>query len=157
MSEVYRDRQQVSSSVIVTMLKFIQIRATFESSRISSLMWQIEIKHAELHKYRVIKGETREIMQLRAQMQLRSWDEQWERVQTTQRKRQAQLDTAYNRETKKHLAAELSGDAQKALDALEHLLTGVLEEDHAIDWSVLLDNSEYTGARPTAPEAEPIP
>ena len=120
-------------------------------------MWQIEIKHAGLHKYRVIKGETREIMQLRAQMQLHSWDEQWERVQATQRRRQAQLKAAYNKETKKHLAAERTGEAQKALDALDHLLTSVLEEDHAVDLSLLVDNSEYAAPKPTSPVEEPIP
>jgi restriction system protein len=120
-------------------------------------MWQIEIKHAGLHKYRVIKGETREIMQLRAQMQLHSWDEQWERVQATQKRRQAQLKAAYSKETKKHLAAERTGEAQKALDALEHLLTSVLEEDHEVDLSLLVDNSEYAAAKPTSPVEEPIP
>jgi restriction system protein len=55
------------------------------------------------------------------------------------------------------LAAERTGEAQKALDDLEHLLTSVLEEDHAIEWSLLVDNSEYTLARPTRPGEEPIP
>jgi hypothetical protein len=54
-------------------------------------------------------------MQLRAQMQLQSWDEQWERVEAAQKRRQGQLKAAYNKETKKHLAAERTGKAQKAL------------------------------------------
>ncbi len=98
-------------------------------------MWRTEIRHAGLHKYRVVKGQTREIMQLRAQMQLQSWDEQWERVQVAQERRKVQLKAAYNKETKKHLAAERTGEAQRALDELENLLTGVLEEDHAVDFS----------------------
>ncbi len=120
-------------------------------------MWQTEIRHLGLHKHRVVKGETREIMQLRAQMQLQSWDQQWERVQATQRRRQAQLKAAYNKETKKHLAAERTGEAQKALDELEGLLVGVLEEDHTVDLSLLVDKSEYTVPKPTRPEEEPIP
>jgi hypothetical protein len=90
-------------------------------------------------------------MQLRAQMQLQSWDEQWERVQVAQERRKVQLKAAYNKETKKHLAAERTGEAQTALDELENLLTGVLEEDHAVDLSLLVDKSEYTSRGRKAP------
>ena len=62
-------------------------------------MWQCEIRHDGLHKYRVVKGETQSIMQLRAEMQMRSWNEQWERAQGSQAKRQAQLKAAHAKET----------------------------------------------------------
>lgn len=120
-------------------------------------MWQCEIRHDGLHKYRVVKGQTREIMQLRAEMQVRSWNEQWERTKATQKKRQAQLQAAYNKETKKNLAAERSREAQKLLDALPHLLTDSLEEDHAIDFQSLIDDPEFAATQPKKPEAEALP
>jgi hypothetical protein len=43
-------------------------------------------------------------MQLRAEMQMRSWNEQWTRAEATQAKRQAQLQAAYNKVTKQKLA-----------------------------------------------------
>jgi restriction system protein len=126
-------------------------------------MWQREIRHEGLHKYRVVKGQTQEIVHLRVQMQMRSWDEQWARAQAAQTKRQKQLRAAYTKETKKHLAAEQTRDAQQALDALERLLADVLEEDHMVDWSLLIDRSEYPVAKPprpkeeASPEPEPMP
>jgi restriction system protein len=120
-------------------------------------MWQCEIRHEGLHKFRVVKGETPAIMQLRAQMQLSSWDEQWARVQATQKKRQAQVKAAHDKDAKKQLAAERTREAQKTLDALNHLLKDVLEEDHEIDWSLLIDNSDYAAAKPTRLVEEPRP
>jgi restriction system protein len=96
-------------------------------------------------------------MQLRAEMQMRQWNEQWERHQATQKRRQTQLQRVYNKETKKSLAAERTREAQKSLDALDQILTGVLEQDHAVDWSLLIDTSDYPIAKPSEPEEEPIP
>ena len=45
----------------------------------------------------------------------------------------------------------------EALDGLETLLTSVLEVDHPIDWSLLVDNSDYAVAKPTRPQEEGIP
>jgi len=42
-------------------------------------MWQREIRHEGLNKYRLIKGETEAIVNIRAEMQGRIWNEQWAR------------------------------------------------------------------------------
>jgi restriction system protein len=120
-------------------------------------MWQCEIRHDGLHKYRVVRGQTREIMQLRADMQIHSWNEQWARVQSTRKKREAQLKAAYTKETRKNLAAERTKEAQKNLDALQNLLTDSLEEDHAIDFQSLIDDPGFAATKPKEPDAEPIP
>jgi restriction system protein len=120
-------------------------------------MWQCEIKHDGLHKYRVVKGETTAIMQLRAEMQLKSWNEQWERVQGSRAKKQAQLKAACAKETNKQTAAERTREAQEELDGLDHLLTGVLEVDHTIDWEQLKDRSPFPSAEPVRPKEEPAP
>ncbi len=120
-------------------------------------MWQCEIKHDGLHKYRVVKGETPAIMQLRAEMQLKSWNEQWARVQGSRTKKQAQLEAAQAKETNKQTAAERSRDAQEELDGLEHLLTSVLEVDHTVDWEQMKDRSPFPSAEPVPPKEEPAP
>jgi len=120
-------------------------------------MWQCEIRHEGLHKYRVVKGETREIMQLRAEMQLKSWNEQWMRTQAARKRQEAQQKHAYDKDTKKALAAQRTAEAQKALEVLEHLLSDSLENDHTIDFQSLIDDPEFTATRLKEPEVEPIP
>ena len=85
-------------------------------------MWQCEIKHDGLHKYRVVKGETPAIMQLRAEMQLKSWNVLGERVQGSRRDKQAQLKAAQAEERTSDCSKQ-SREAQEELDSLEHLLT----------------------------------
>lgn len=120
-------------------------------------MWQCEIKHDGLHKYRVVKGETQAIMQLRAEMQMLSWNEQWERVQGSRAKKQTQLKAAHAKEANKQTAAERSKEAQEDIDRLESLLTNVLEVHHAIDWEQLKDHSAFSIPEPVRPKDNPIP
>ena len=117
-------------------------------------MWQCEIKHEGLHKYRVVKGETPAIMQLRAEMQMKSWNEQWERVQGSRAKKQAQLKAAHTKEANKQTAAERSREAQEDLDALEQVLASVLELDPTIDWERLKDHSPFPPPEPVRPKEE---
>jgi restriction system protein len=95
-------------------------------------------------------------MQLRAEMQVRSWNEQWARTQSAQKKREAQLRAAYSKETQKNIAAERTREAQKALDSLRSLLTDSLEEDHAINFQSLIDDAEFAATKSSEPETEPI-
>ena len=120
-------------------------------------MWQCEIRHDGLNKYRVVKGATPEIMQLRAEMQVRSWNEQWERVQTSRAKRQVQLKAAFEKETNKQTAAERTREAQEALDALGSILGSVLEEDHTIDWQTLKTTSPFHIPEPSPAKDIPTP
>ena len=132
-----------------------EIKSCF-SFRELSLMWQFEIKHEGLHKYRVAKGATREIMQRRAEMQMRAWNEKWEHVQATRSRRLAQLQTTQIKETNKQLAADRTSEAQEALEQLEHLLSSALEEDHTIDWDQLKNCSPYPFDVPARPADEVV-
>lgn len=127
------------------------------TSSTESGMWQIEIRHDGLHKYRVVKGATQQIAELRAEMQLRAWNEQWERVQGTRSRQVARLQSAYSKTAKKQLAADRTAEAESALGALRCLLTSILEEDHAIDWSKLKDSSSFPLKPPIAPPDKPTP
>jgi restriction system protein len=120
-------------------------------------MWQCEIRHDGLHKYRVVKGETQAIMQLRAEMQMRSWNQQWERAQASRAKQQAQVKAAHAKETNKQAAADRTREAQNALDALDSLLTYVLEEDHTISWEQLKDHSPFPDPEPVRAKDIPVP
>ncbi len=120
-------------------------------------MWRLEIRHPGLSKFRVIKGETQAIVNLRAEMQMRVWNEQWTRTQAVEANRQKHQNLIFAKESKKQSATEQSQEAQQALDNLETLLKVSLETDHTIDWSRLKDTSHYPVPRPTNPESQTPP
>jgi restriction system protein len=123
----------------------------------SAPMWQLEIKHEGLHKYRIVKGETQEILRIRAQMQLHAWNEQWERVCAIEAKRKDRESKAYLKENKRQLAQERSGEAQQKLEALDQLLLAGIELDHTIDWSRLKDTSSFPTPLPGEPALQGPP
>src|ERR1700732_3563211 len=106
-------------------------------------MWQREIRHEGLNKYRLIKGETEAIVNIRAEMQIRIWNEQWSRNTTAEAKRLEKESRAWAKESKRHLAADRTIGLQKALEALDSLLSSSLNPDHTIDWSSLKDTSAF--------------
>ena len=120
-------------------------------------MFQLEIKHEGLHKYRVIKGETQEIVAIRAEMQLRIWNEQWDRICASNVKREQLEKLIFGRDARKQQAIEQSVQAQKALDELDSLLTGSLKLNHVIDWESLKDKSDYPNPKPSDPSLEAPP
>lgn len=50
-------------------------------------MYSVEIEHKGLHKYRVIKGNDRYVVEQKAYVQLKEWDEMWEKKQEVERKK----------------------------------------------------------------------
>ena len=120
-------------------------------------MWQCEIRHDGLHKYRLVKGETQAVMQFRAEMQMRSWNEQWDRRLGSRARLQARLNAAQDREANKGEAAERTTEAREALQALEGVLTTSLEEDHTVEWAELKDRSSFNVVEPMRPEDEVVP
>ena len=119
-------------------------------------MWRLEIRHPGLNKFRVIKGETQAIVNLRAEMQMRTWNEQWARTQAVEANRKKHQSLIFAKEEKKQSAAEQSQEAQQALDNLENLLKVGLETDHKIDWSKLKDSSHYAVPRPIKLESQTL-
>ncbi len=60
-------------------------------------MWQIEVRHDGLNKYRVIRGNDKYIVDQKAEAQKAVWDEMWQKrvVREQQaRKTQSKLDEA---------------------------------------------------------------
>jgi restriction system protein len=111
-------------------------------------MWQREIRHEGLHKYRLVKGESEAIVNIRAEMQMRTWNEQWAKVSAAERKRREQQGRFFAKEGKKQDAAERTQEVQKALESLETILVSSLEPDHAVDWESLKDTSKYPAQLP---------
>jgi restriction system protein len=114
-------------------------------------MWQREIRHDGLNKYRLIKGETEAIVNVRAEMQMRIWNEQWLRNTTAEAKRLEKESRAWAKESKKQLAADQTIELQKALQALDTLLSSSLKPKYTIDWSALKNTSAFPISQPVQP------
>jgi restriction endonuclease len=125
---------------------------------------QREVSHEGLHKHRLVKGRSPEIVDILAEMQSHAWNERWAREQARQASLRAPFMSAFSitqagrsAEEVKDMAAGRTAEYQQEIDALEHILTSALEEDHAVDWSVLAENSGCILAEPTKPREEPTP
>jgi len=120
-------------------------------------MYEIEVEHAGLNKYRHIRGSDYHVVQQKASAQLLAWDEMWERKQAVELKRQERNELLRDKEEKKELAAIQTDEAQKALDNLESTLAHTLTVDDTIDWSSLLDRKAFPKKKPSKPQYISIP
>ncbi len=119
--------------------------------------YQIEIRHDGLHKYRLIKGTDRYVVEEKAAAQKRAWDEMWEKKQAAESARQDRQRAVEEKEEKKALAAERTTEAQDALDEIERTLLHTLEIDDRIAWDSLLDRKPFPRTLPPEPKWHPFP
>src|SRR5699024_7399592 len=106
-------------------------------------MHEVEIKHEGLHKYRVIRGADRYVVEQKAQAQVNQWDEMWKKKLAKEAEQAEKKKQAQEKEEKKALAVQQTDEAQEKLQELEDTLIYTLDLDDAIDWESLKDNSEY--------------
>ncbi len=116
-----------------------------------------EIRHEGLHKYRLIKGTDRYVVQQKAAAQVRMWDETWEKKQTAEAARERRQKAVEEKEAKKTLAAERTSDAQEALSGIEQTLLHALDVNDRIDWDSLLDRKPFPKVFPVEPKWHSIP
>ncbi|WP_188455842.1 restriction endonuclease [Virgibacillus oceani] len=120
-------------------------------------MYEIEIKHDGLNKYRVIKGSDRHVVRQKAIYQEQQWNEMWEKKQEAERKKSIREAAAKEKEEKKALALQLTEDANEELEELDKILNFTLGVNDAIDWEKLKDNKEYSEPKPIQKEKIIIP
>ncbi len=119
--------------------------------------YRIEVSHDGLHKYRLIRGTDRNVVEQQAQAQRRVWDEMWEKKQAVEQARSAKEASAREKEAKKNLAAQRTAEAQEAIARIEQTLLHTLQVDDRIAWESLLDNTAFPTPRPKKPEPHPLP
>jgi len=115
-------------------------------------MYEIEIEHKGLHKYRVVKGTDMFIAKRKAQAQLAKWDEMWERKQEQLHKKQVREQKAREKEEKQNLAKQQTDEAQTLLKEFSQILQHTLDIDDTIDWDSLLDKSKFNQLKPSKPK-----
>lgn len=119
--------------------------------------YQIEVCHQGLHKYRLIKGTDRYVVEQKAAAQRRVWDEMWEKKQAAEAVRESRERAVLEKEAKKALAAERTVETQEALAGIEHTLLHTLNINDRIEWDSLLDRKPFPKSLPPEPTWHPFP
>jgi len=133
------------------------LRMAERASRANTIMYEIEVRHEGLNKYRHIRGKDKHIVQQKASMQILAWDEMWEKKQAAEWKKEVAELEKMVKENKKETAITKTNEAQEAINKLNNLLSHTLTIDDAIDWDNLINDSEYQETKPSRPKIKIIP
>jgi restriction system protein len=113
-------------------------------------MWQIEVRHNGLNKYRLIRGTDQYVVEQKAEAQKAAWNEMWrKKVEREQRisNKQSMLEDAH----------EQTKEAVESIEQLENILLSALKVDSTIKWELLKDSSTFSHLTPSKPQPETIP
>jgi restriction system protein len=114
------------------------------------MTWERRIVHPGLNAFRVIRGTNPSDVDRKAEIQLRAWNEKWERGL---QKRAATL----NKAQKKQFAEARTRQAAEQLSALDRTLLDSLPRDHSVNWEWLKDTSLFLPSEPIKPTAPQLP
>jgi restriction system protein len=120
-------------------------------------MYWIEIKHEGLHKYRLIKGNDKYVVEQKAYLQEKQWEEMWERKQEVERKKLDRELVVMEKAQKKAIAEQLTIEALNTLQQLDNVLLHTLGVDDKIDWDLLKDDSKFLNPKPKNPKEPSYP
>jgi restriction system protein len=120
-------------------------------------MWQIQISHPGLNKYRVIRGTDRLIVEQKAQAQQFQWDAMWQRQQLRESQQKNREQTRHALEEQLQEARERTELAESELNELREILAKTLTKNDAVDWETLKDHREFPEAVPQPPIAPTLP
>jgi restriction system protein len=120
-------------------------------------MFQSEVRHKGLNKYRVIKGDSYYVVEQKAQAQLDQWNEMWKKKKEAEKKKAERDNLIREKEAKKELAIEFTREAEEKIKEIENTLLFTLEVDDSIDWDQLKDNSIFSKPKPKEPKVIDVP
>ncbi|WML38139.1 restriction endonuclease [Neobacillus sp. OS1-2] len=107
-------------------------------------MYEIEVSHKGLNKYRVIRGNNKYVVQQKAEMQIKTWEEMWEKKQRQVKQKNDREHAAKEKQEKKELADRLTNEAVELLDTIQNTLIYTLDIDDKVNWDDLKDHSKFT-------------
>ncbi len=111
-------------------------------------MWEIEIRHEGLNKYRHIRGSDRYVVEQKAQAQRLAWDEMWVKKLEVEESKKIKRQVWRNKEDSIEEAAIKTKDAQEYFKSLEGILSHTLKVNDAIVWEILFDKKPYSVPQP---------
>ena len=120
-------------------------------------IWEIEVRHEGLNKYRHIRGSDQSVVEQKADAQQLAWDEMWEKKQAAEKKKEIKNLLSKVKKGKKELAIKTTNVALEAIAQLEAILAHSLSVDNVIKWSSLLDNKPFPRSEPKKPRLKTEP
>lgn len=120
-------------------------------------MWEIEVRHEGLKKYRHIRGSDRNVVERKAAAQQLAWEEMWQKKRVAEQKKAERESTLRSKGEKNELAITRTKDAEQSIEELTTILSQTLAINDAIDWSLLLDQSDFPKKSPLMPRLEIVP
>jgi len=120
--------------------------------------YEVEVRHRGLHRYQVIRGDNKLVVETKARAKMAQWDEMWKKRLERQQRALERQQRAQEIAEKKKLADERTAEAQEALTVLERVLAQALAADSTVDWESLKDYTDYPVPRPEKPAPpKPLP
>lgn len=120
-------------------------------------MYEIEVRHSGLNKYRHIRGTDRYVVEQKAQAQKAIWEEMWQKKIAAEKKKHEKEKLLKDHESKKQSAIEQTAEALKTIESLQSILHYTLDIDDTINWESLIDKSEFKKLKPNKPNLKKIP
>jgi restriction system protein len=115
-------------------------------------MYQMEISHKGLNRYRIVKGSTPSEVENKARMQLQTWEDLWRRkLEAEDRKRRRESEAA-SKEQQAQLALDLTKEAEDAIAAAQGILAAALNQPLFV-WEQLKDRAPFLKPKPVEPGA----
>jgi Restriction endonuclease len=111
-------------------------------------MWEREVTHNGLNKYRKIRGTDRRVVEQKADMQMRAWEDIWEKKVERDKARQ-------NIEESKNTALKLTKEAEEKIRSIENTLISYLDGEKAcVNWEKLKKHEKFSVHKPVMGIAE---
>jgi restriction system protein len=119
--------------------------------------YEQRISHQGLNAFRVVRGSDPSEVDIKAKLQVKIWNQKWEKLQEAQRQEEKKKATIFAKDQKKQLALRRTDAAEKHLDALSKLLSGSLVKDYRLNWDDLKDKAPFPTPQPQQPQPVPTP
>jgi restriction system protein len=122
-------------------------------------MYEIEVTHSGLSKYRHIRGTDRRVVQQKADALRAQWDDEWRRRQGVAATRRTRESLRLAKDTARQEAIDLSLEAQGKLLEVQSLLQHALAVDNRVPWEEFKDQARFSEPGPDKPRivARPSP
>lgn len=114
-------------------------------------IWEIEVRHEGLNKYRHIRGSDRYVVEQKALAQRLVWDEIWEKRLETEERKNSKLEIFRSKLNKAESAAARTEEAGKNIKSLQEILSHTLKINDVIVWESLFDKKHYSVPQPKTP------
>ena len=114
-------------------------------------IWEIEVKHEGLNKYRHIRGTDKYVVEQKALAQQLVWDNMWQKKLEIDESIKSKRQAWRHKENSIEEAASKTADAQKYFQKLETILGHSLKVNDVIVWETLKETSPFNEDLPKKP------